>query len=57
MGKKKGSRRDEDDPFADLGEDVSQNNEKAAQESEITAEKEEDPTEAKAPYSLLFKRI
>ena len=38
MGKKKGSKRDEDDPFADLGEDVSQNNEKAAQESEITAE-------------------
>ena len=35
MGKKKGSRRDEDDPFADLGEDVSQNNEKAAQEAEI----------------------
>ncbi|WFD29189.1 eukaryotic translation initiation factor 5B [Malassezia sp. CBS 17886] len=26
MGKKKGNRKDDDDPFADLGEDVAQNN-------------------------------
>lgn len=32
MGKKKGNRKDEEDPFADLGEDVSQNNVKPAEE-------------------------
>lgn len=30
MGKKKAGRRDDDDPFADLGEDVSQNAANAA---------------------------
>lgn len=45
MGKKKGSRRDDDDPFADLGEDVSQNNEMAAKESEVSTEKEDKPAE------------
>ena len=30
MGKKKDGRRDDDDPFADLGEDVSQNAANAA---------------------------
>ena len=42
MGKKKGSRREDDDPFADLGEDVSQNNwNPVNQETEETPSLEE----------------
>lgn len=37
MGKKKNSRRDDDDPFADLGEDVAENNVEKADEPEMAA--------------------
>lgn len=46
MGKKKGQRRaDDDDPFADLGEDVSQNNTEPVAEE---APAEEAPAHAPA---------
>lgn len=47
MGKKKGNRRDDDDPFADLGEDVSQNNVNEAPE-DVDAEKQAAEAEAAA---------
>ena len=40
-GKKKGARKDDDDPFADLGEDVSQNN--------AQPEEPQEPQEAEHP--------
>ncbi|WFD42753.1 eukaryotic translation initiation factor 5B [Malassezia psittaci] len=40
MGKKKGGRKDEEDPFADLGEDVSQNQVKDEQVEEQQSESE-----------------
>ena len=49
MGKKKGARKDDDDPFADLGEDVSQNNAQAEEPKEEAPEvKEEEAPQQKA---------